>query len=120
MLLNIVLFIIFFGFYCCLIPLKSTAAEDSFDSFIPEIKRAFSSEFNPEPEVIKQPVTKEVLTLPSTSPNASNFPTISDSSTYRELQQFVKFHNLQQTIKQITGKPYNKCKKVELLEALKA
>ncbi len=52
MLLNIVLFIALFCFYCWLIPTKPTAATDSFDPFISSIKEAFSEEFDPTPDPI--------------------------------------------------------------------
>ncbi len=119
MLLNIVLFIAFFCFYCCLIPTESTAAQDSFDSFIPSIKEAFSEEYDPTSDTIeknKNPISSG----PSIPSNPSEKPRISDDLTYRELKEFVKVHNLQATVKNLCKKPYNRCRKAELIQALQA
>lgn len=161
MIFNFILFIIVFCFYCYLVPKNnlsaSPAAEDSMDSFIPQIKEAFSDKFDPEPEVVEQrsnpsvftsqilclppaksstqstksvtqtrrcnqvqPITNGVLTTPSKTPTQAKLPTISRKSTYQELKQFVKEHNLQQMVKNALNKPYNRCKKQELLEVLTA
>ncbi len=119
MLLNIVLFIAFFCFYCCLIPTKSTAAQDSFDSFIPSIKEAFSEEYDPTSDTIEE-TKNPILIVPSIPSNPSNKPKISDDLTYQELKEFVKVHNLQATVKNICKKSYNRCRKAELIKALQA
>ncbi|MEM8780259.1 MAG: hypothetical protein AAGF26_15590 [Cyanobacteria bacterium P01_G01_bin.49] len=142
MLLNIILFIVTFCFYCYLVPTQPQAATESFDSFIPSVKRAFSTEFDPEPETTTtevipspilclpytkprrsnqiNPIINEVIITPLNTTDFSDSPQVSPDSTYRELQQFVKNHNLQQMVKNLTGKPYNKCPKVELIKVLTA
>ncbi len=73
MLLNIVLFIAFFCFYCCLIPTQSRAEKDSFDSFIPSIKEAFSEEFAPTPDTIEKPTNPVTIAcLPASKPRYKN------------------------------------------------
>ncbi len=140
MLFNIFLFIAFFCFYCCLIPTISTA-QDSFDSFIPSIKEAFSEEFDPTPDTIEKPtnptlmlclppcksrhhnqvkpIPNPVLIVPFNTNDSSNSSVNPESLTYKELKEFVKTHNLQATVKNIFGKPYNRCKRKELIQALK-
>ncbi len=142
MLFNIVLFIAFFCFYCCLIPTTSTAFQDSYDSFIPSVKEAFSEEFDPIPETVEkstnptpvsfvssdqplcsnqdEPITNPASIVPFNSNDVSNSSVNPESLTYKELKNFIKVHNLQTTIKNICGKPYNRCGKKELIKALKA
>ncbi len=148
MLLEIFLFIVFFCFYCCLVPTTSTEEQDSFDTFIPAIKEAFSEEFDPTLETIKttetieeptnsrpmlclppgksryhnqvKPITNSVLTVPPTANKSYNLSVNPESLTYKELKEFVKIHNLQTTVKDICGKSYNRCRKKELIEALKS
>lgn len=142
MLFNIVLFIAFFCFYCCLVPTTSTVQQDSFDNFIPSIKEAFSEEFDPTPEPIEEftksrrilclpagksrqhnqvkPINNPVLIVPFTAPKLDNSSVNPESLTYKELKEFVKVHNLQLTVKNLIGKPDNRCKKKELIQALKA
>ena len=142
MLLNILLFIAFFLFYCCLIPTKPTTAKDSFDTFIPSIKEAFSEEFDPTPDTIEEttnsrvilclpagktrqhnqvkPINNPVLTVPFSVETSNNSVVNPESLTYKELKEFVKVHNLQLTVKNLCGKPYHRCRKKELIQALKA
>lgn len=158
MLFNIILFIITFLFLCCFVPTNSTPSPVAEESFISEVKRAFSSEFDPSPEILEEsstttvvpdvllclppakssskssnkpsrksrrsnqvnPINNEVLTTPFNFNNASNKLTLSGHPSYAELKQFVKAHNLQQMVKELTGKVYNKCKHQELLKALTA
>ena len=145
MLLNIVLFIAFFCFYCSLIPTNTTSDQDYFDTFIPSIKEAFSEKFDPiiensEPieessnsrfilglpagkprqnNQVKQ-IKSPVLTVPFTAETSENSSVNPESLTYKELKEFIKVHNLQTTIKNICHKPYNRCKRQELVQALKA
>ena len=63
MLFNVFLFIVFFCFYCCLIPTKSTVVQDSYDSFIPSVKEAFSEEFDPIPETVEEPTNPTAISL---------------------------------------------------------
>ncbi len=145
MLFNIVLFIAIFLFYCCLIPTQPTTATDSFESFIPSIKEAFSEEFDPiieTQEPIEEttnsrpilclpagktrqhnqvtPINNPVLIVPFTPQEVEHSSVNPESLTYKELKEFVKVHNLQLTVKNICGKPYNRCKKKELVQALTA
>ncbi len=145
MLLNIVLFIAIFFFYCCLISTQTKTATDSFDTFIPSIKEAFSEEFDPiigTPEPIQEttksrpilylpagktrqhnqvtPINNPVLTVPFTTQEVEHSFVNPESLTYKELKEFIKVYNLESTIKSICHKPYNRCKKKELIQALKA
>ncbi|MEM8777578.1 MAG: hypothetical protein AAGF26_01640 [Cyanobacteria bacterium P01_G01_bin.49] len=141
MLFNLILFIIIFCLYCSLVPTKPQAATESlqsFDTFIPSVREAFSSAFDPDPEPSTPKVLPSpILYLPPTKPRRSNqvqpvineviiptqtnpSPSISSEATYQELKQFVKHHNLQQMVKNSTGKPYHKCPKTELIKALTA
>ena len=135
MLFNIVLFIAFFCFYCCLIPKQSTEEQDSFDNFIPSLKEAFSSEFDPIPDTVEEtiqpaqisslspsqpqlyhqdqdeaiePITNPVSIVPLTANQSSNLPASPESLTYQELKAFIKLRNLQTMVKNIYGKPYNR------------
>ena len=145
MLFNLVLFIAIFLFYCCLIPTQSTTATDSFDTFIPSIKEAFSEEFDPiieTPEPIEETtnsrpilclpagktrqqnqvktIKNSVLIVPFTVETSNNSVVNPESLTYKELKEFIKLHNLQSTVKSICNKPYNRCKRQELVQALTA
>ena len=133
MLFNIFLFIVFFCFYCCLIPTTSTTAQDSFNTFIPSVKEAFSSDFDPIPDTIEkptnptqnpslsssqpqrcnqddpiEPITNSVSIVPFTANQSSNLPASPESLTYQELKEFIKVHNLQAMVKTICRKPYNR------------
>ena len=130
MLFNIFLFIVFFCFYCCLIPTTSTTAQDSFNTFIPSVKEAFSSDFDPIPDTIEKPtnptqnpslsssqpqrchqdeaITNPVSVVPFTANQSSNLPASPESLTYQELKEFIKVHNLQAMVKTICRKPYNR------------
>ncbi len=142
MLFKIFLFIAFFCFYCCLIPTQSTEEQDSYDPFIPSLKEAFSSNFDPIADTIEKPtnptqnpslsssqpqrcnqddpITNAVSVVPFTGNQSSNLPASPESLTYQELKEFIKVYNLQAMVKNICGKPYNRCKKNELIQALKA
>ncbi|MGK7884978.1 MAG: hypothetical protein AB4057_10185 [Crocosphaera sp.] len=130
MLFNIFLFIAFFCFYCCLIPTQSKEEQDSDDSFIPSLKKAFSSDFDPISDTIEkstnpqknpclspsqtqlchknEPITDSIPIVPFTANYSSNLPASPESLTYQELKEFIKFHNLQTMVKNIYGKPYNR------------
>ena len=133
MLFNVFLFIVFFCFYCCLIPTTSTTAQDSFNTFIPSVKEAFSSDFDPIPDTIEkptnptqnpslsssqpqrcnqdeaiEPITNSVSIVPFTANQSSNLPASPESLTYQELKEFIKVYNLQAMVKNICGKPYNR------------
>ncbi|EAZ88600.1 hypothetical protein CY0110_31385 [Crocosphaera chwakensis CCY0110] len=142
MILEIFLFIVIFCFYCCLVPTTSTVEQDSFDNFIPSIKKAFSEEFDPTPETIEKNTNlkltpqvslsqtyhsnsdnlmiKPTSIVPKKSKESTNLSANLESLTYKELKEFVKTHNLQSTVRNICNKPYNRCKKKELIEVLKA
>ena len=145
MLLEIFLFTVFFCFYSCLIPKQTEEIEDSFENFIPSIQEAFSEEFDPimeTTEPIKEdtnsrpiiylpagkcrqhnqvaPINNPVLIVPFTSETSTNSVVNPESLTYQELKKLVRVHNLQTRVKSICNKPYNRCKKQELIEVLKA
>ena len=145
MLLETLLFIALFCFYCCLIPTNSKTATDSFDPFISSIKEAFSEEFDPiieNPETIEEttnsrrilclpagknrqhnqvtPINNAVLIVPFTAEKLDNSSVNPESLSYKELKEFIKVHNLQTTVKNICRKPYNRCKRQELIHALTA
>ncbi|MGB5594570.1 MAG: hypothetical protein WBM62_11130 [Crocosphaera sp.] len=142
MLFNIFLFIVIFCFYCCLVPTQSTVKKDYYDSFIPSIKETFSEDFDPIPNTIEKPtnpteisclslsfplpchqdesITNPVSIVPFTANQSSNLPASPESLTYQELKEFIKVHNLQAMVKNVCSKPYNRCKKEELIKALKA
>ncbi|CCQ56457.1 hypothetical protein [Crocosphaera watsonii] len=126
-------------------PKQSTKEQDSYDTFIPSLKEAFSSEFDPIPETVEEtinpapissispsqtqryhqneaiePITNPVSIVPLTAHQSSHLPASPESLTYQELKDFIKLHNLQTMVMNIYGKPYNRCKKKELVQALKA
>ena len=141
MLFNIVLFIAVFCFYCCLTPKQTREKQDSFENFIPSIKEAFSSDFDPISDTIEkstnpqknpclspsqtqlchknEPITDSIPIVPLTANQSSNLPANPESLTYQELKDFIKVHNLQAMVKNICSKSYNRCKKKELIQALK-
>ncbi len=136
----IVLFISIFSFLNCLFytnqPSREIAEEiERIDNFTTEIKEAFSTRFDPKPEVTepiiitqdnqrKKASNKRILPL-NNSMNSQplsplNQPTKPDFSAMKvkDLKQYIKEHNLQETIKSSCGKSVSKCRKYELIQAL--
>ncbi|MGB5596861.1 MAG: hypothetical protein WBM62_22930 [Crocosphaera sp.] len=105
------------------------------DNFTTEIKEAFSTQFDPELEVKesiiitqdnqrRKTANKKIIPL-NNSMNSQpvsplNQPTKPNFSAMRvkDLKQYIKEHNLQETIKFTCGKPVSKCRKAELIDAL--
>ncbi len=69
----------------------------------PAIKEAFSEAFDPEPRTEPEWLSPASESLPS---------------TIRALRQYIREYNLQELIKQRTGKTVSQCVKEELIAAL--
>ena len=132
------LFIVIFCFLSCLTynqhhqPYREV---ERIDNFTNQVTEAFSTKFDPEPEVKKSMIitqdnqitkasNKIRMTLNSvTNPQMSTVPsqpTQPDFTTMKvkELRQYIKEFNLQSEIKSICGKSFSKCTKLELIRAL--
>ncbi len=105
------------------------------DKFTNEVTEAFSTKFDPEPEVKEvnivtqdnhwietsnkirialDPVSNPQITTIPSQPTQPDFTTMK----VKELRQHIKQFNLQSQIKSACGKSFSKCTKLELIKAL--
>ncbi len=145
--LPIILFIGFYCLYSswfnCITNRSNTSDKetdiDTIDNFVNEIQELFQELDAQElPESVKsqklstipllnptktrrrnqtQPVKNSVIITP-VSVKSLQIPPVPKNPTVKQLKRFIGEHNLQQLVKEKTGKSVSKCKKQELLKAL--
>jgi hypothetical protein len=133
LLFPVFLFIVIFYFLICLTYNQQNQSCEEIkriDNFTTEIKEAFSIKFDPEPIIItqdnqrKKTNNKKIMPLNNNTnpqhPSHSNQPTKLNFSAMKvkELKQYIKEHNLQESIKSTCGKSVSKCRKADLIKAL--
>ena len=132
------LFILIFCFLSCFTynqQNKPSQEVERINNFATEIKEAFSTKFDPEPEIFESMIVTQdnqrtqasqkkiiplnsvtntqIYTVPS-QPTQPHFTTMK----LKQLKQHIRDFNLQSEIKSICGKSFSKCTKVELIRAL--
>ncbi len=104
----ILLFLLIYSFLWEFINLSSEETADPTSA----IKEAFSAAFDPEPRA--KPLKEEI---PSLEPD---LPSTRLPSTIRALRDYIRERDLQQLVKERTGKTVSQCLKDELIAALAA
>ncbi|MGK7957794.1 MAG: hypothetical protein AB4063_21465, partial [Crocosphaera sp.] len=88
---------------------------------ISETVEPISETVEPITETV-EPITEtiEPITETDITDQSNNSVVNPESLSYKELKDFVKVRNLEKTVLKSIGKPYNRCKKQELIKALTA
>jgi hypothetical protein len=133
LLFPIFLFIVIFCFLICLTynqQNQSCEEIERIDDFTNEIKEAFSVKFDPEPIIItqdnqrKKTHNKKIMPLNNNTNPKHSTPSSQltepdfTNMKVKDLKEYIKQHNLQESIKLSCGKSVSKCRKAELIDAL--
>ena len=138
----LILFFFYFAIFSAFTPKTATPVTKEEYNPLDDIKRAFSSEFDPEPRSPQPPVQPVILALPPAKPRRRNQVTVLTlpvlitppttqphqeetemvpslkSFSIRQLREHIREQNLQSLVKEKLGKTVSKCSKSELLIAL--